>query len=194
LQDSRMDKGDPPRSSVRTYPVQYASEWQLKNGTRVMIRPIRPEDESAMARFHETLSDRSVYLRFFHMEKLSSRVEHKRLMLRCLVDYDREMALVAERVNPANAEPEIIAVGRLTRLAGRQEAEMALLVSDAFQHSGLGSEMLGRLIQVGHDEKLEQITATVLPENMPMRTLAARHGFQIVKDADLTALRIVLKL
>ncbi len=58
------------------YPVQYVFSLQLKNGMNISIRPIRPEDESAMARFHESLSDRSVYLRYFHMEKLSTRVAH----------------------------------------------------------------------------------------------------------------------
>jgi acetyltransferase len=147
-----------------------------------------------MAKFHETLSDRSVYLRFFHMDKLSSRVAHTRLLRKCFIDYDREMALVAERVHPENAEHEIMAVGRLTRTPGTKEAEVAVLVADQFQHCGLGSELLGRLIQVGRDEKMERITATILPENMSMRALASRYGFEVVKSADLSAIRIGLKL
>ena len=161
---------------------------------KLWIRPIRPEDEPAMAKFHETLSDRSIYLRFFHMEKLSSRVAHGRLLRKCFIDYDREMALVAEHPNSEGAEQEIIAVGRLTRTPGAAEAEVAVLVADQFQHCGLGSELLGRLIQVGRDEKLERITATILPENMGMRALVARHGFETVKNADLSAIHIALKL
>jgi acetyltransferase len=161
---------------------------------KVMIRPIRPEDEPAMARFHETLSDRSVYLRFFHMTKLSSRVAHARLMSKCFIDYDREMALVADRENPGGGEPEILAVGRLTRMAGSREGEVAVLVADRFQHFGLGSELLGRLIQVARDEKLARIHASILLENMGMRALAARYGFEIVKDADLSAIHAVLTL
>jgi acetyltransferase len=161
---------------------------------QLLIRPIRPEDEPAMAKFHETLSDRSVYLRFFHMEKLSSRVAHARLLRKCFIDYDREMALVAERPNPEGPARDIVAVGRLTRAPATREAEVAVLVADAFQRCGLGSELLGRLIQVGRDENLERITATILPENMMMRGLARRHGFETVKDADLSAVRIALKL
>jgi acetyltransferase len=71
---------------------------------------------------------------------------------------------------------------------------VAVLVADEFQHCGLGSELLGRLIQVGRDEKLERITATILLENMTMRALAARHGFKIVKSSDLSAIRIALEL
>jgi len=174
--------------------VRYVSSWKAKNGLEVLIRPIRPEDEPAMAKFHGTLSDLSVYLRFFHMEKLSSRVAHARLLRKCFIDYDREMALVAERANPENGEREIIAVGRMTQTPGAREAEIAVLVADRFQHCGLGSELLGRLMQVGRDEKLERITMTILPENMAMRALGTRHGFEIVKTDDLSSIRIVHKL
>ena len=194
LQDPGIAEDQLPRSAIRPYPARYISPWQSKNGMQVLIRPIRPEDEPAMAKFHETLSDRSVYLRFFHMDKLSSRVAHARLLRKCFIDYDREVALVAERVNPASGEREIMAVGRLTRAPGTKEAEVAVLVADQFQHCGLGSELLGRMIQVGRDEKFERITATILPENMSMRALATRHGFEVVKSPDLSAIRIALRL
>jgi acetyltransferase len=194
LQDLAVAEEQLPRSAIRPYPAQYVSTARMKNGATVLIRPIRPEDEPAMAKFHESLSERSVYLRFFHMEKLSSRVAHNRLMRKCFIDYDREMALIVEYKNPQNGDREMIAVGRLTRMPGTREAEVAVLVTDAFQHCGLGSELLGRLIQVGRDEKLERITATTLPENMAMRNLMARHGFQPVKSAVFSEIRIELKL
>ncbi|MGA7793012.1 MAG: bifunctional acetate--CoA ligase family protein/GNAT family N-acetyltransferase [Candidatus Acidiferrales bacterium] len=194
LQDPAVAEDRLPRSAIRPYPARYVSPWLAKNGMAVLIRPIRPEDEPAMARFHETLSDRSVYLRFFHLDKLSSRVAHARLLRKCFIDYDREMALVAERSNPGGAEHEIMAVGRLTRTPGTGEAEVAVLVADPFQYCGLGSELLRRLIQVGRDEKLERITATMLPENMAMRALVARSGFEVVKDSDLSAVRVALQL
>jgi acetyltransferase len=163
------------------YPTRYVSPWQMKTGEPVIIRPIRPEDEPALARFHETLSDRSVYLRYFHMEKLSSRVAHDRLARRCSIDYDREMALVAERRNPAGAGKEIIAVGRLIQEPETRDAEVAVIVADAFQRCGLGSELLRRL------------TATTLPENLPMRSLMARAGFAVVNTFDLSAISMELK-
>ena len=194
LQDPAVAEDRLPRSAIRPYPARYVSPWQTKNGMQVLIRPIRPEDEPAMAKFHETLSDRSVYLRFFHLDRLSSRVAHARLLRKCFIDYDREMALVAERSTPGGAEHEIMAVGRLTRTPGTAEAEVAVLVADPFQHCGLGSELLRRLIQVGHDEKLERITATMLPENMAMRALVARSGFEVVKNSDLSAVHVELQL
>ncbi|HEV2520919.1 MAG TPA: bifunctional acetate--CoA ligase family protein/GNAT family N-acetyltransferase [Candidatus Acidoferrales bacterium] len=194
LQGREVEESQIPRPAIRPYPMRYVSRWQAKNGMQVLIRPIRPEDEPAMARFHETLSEQSVYLRFFHMEKLSSRVAHNRLMRKCFIDYDREMALIVERENTENGEREIVAVGRLTRSPGAREAEVAVLVADRFQRCGLGSELLGRLIQVGRDEHFERITATILPENMTMRALARRYGFEALKDFDLSAVRIELKL
>ncbi len=194
LQDPAVTEDRLPRSAIRPYPVRYVSPWLAKNGMPVLIRPIRPEDEPAMARFHETLSDRSVYLRFFHLDKLSSRVAHARLLRKCFIDYDREMALVAEHSTPGGAEHEIMAVGRLTRTPGTGEAEVAVLVADPFQHCGLGSELLRRLIKVGRDENLERITATMLPENMAMRALLARAGFKVVKNSDLSAVHVELQL
>jgi acetyltransferase len=183
-----------PRSAIRPYPAQYVVPWTTKTGMRVMFRPIRPEDEPAIVKFHGMLSDQSVYLRYFHMEKLSSRVAHERLIRKCFIDYDREMALVAERLDAANGGREIVAVGRLTRTHGSRDAEVAVLVADQFQHCGLGSELLRRLIQVARDEKLERIAATILPENMAMRALASRQGFEIQKQDDLSIVQAVLTL
>src|SRR3954454_7995109 len=103
---------DLPKTAVRPYPVQYVSQWKLKDGQEVTIRPIRPEDEPTMIHFHEKLSERSVYLRYFQPLKLSQRVAHKRLTRICFIDYDREMALVVEKKLEIG-EMDIIAVGRL---------------------------------------------------------------------------------
>ena len=134
----------------------------------VTIRPIRPEDEPAMVHFHETLSERSVYLRYFHLMNLEQRTTHERLTRICFIDYDREMALVAERRNPETGEIEILGVGRMTKIHGTNEAEVAVLVSDQWQGRGLGKELLARLLIVGADEKLTKLTADILPDNRDM--------------------------
>jgi acetyltransferase len=183
-----------PRPSIRPYPAQYVSRWKMKDGTEVLLRPIRPEDEPAMAKFHETLSDRSVYLRYFHMENLSSRVAHERLIRKCFVDYDREIAMVSELLNCTSGGHEIIAVGRLTRIHGARDAEVAVLVADQYQHGGLGTELLARLIQVARDEKLDRVVATILFENMAMRGLVSRCGFKIQGNADMGVVQAILAL
>ena len=113
-----------PRPAIRPYPAQYVGGWTLRDGREVTIRPIRPEDEPLMVAFHGRLSDRSVYFRYFHLLKLNQRVAHDRLTRICFIDYEREMALVAERRDPASGELQIMGVGRLTRLHGTTEAEI----------------------------------------------------------------------
>ncbi|MFY9532217.1 MAG: bifunctional acetate--CoA ligase family protein/GNAT family N-acetyltransferase [Candidatus Acidiferrales bacterium] len=194
LHDPNVAADKLPKPAIRPYPVQYVAPWTAKNGLQVVMRPIRPEDEPFMVKFHESLSERSVYLRYFHMEKLSTRVAHERLIRKCFIDYDREMALVADYLDPASAQHQILAVGRLTRSRGNGEAEIAVLVADRWQNIGLGAEIVRRLIQVGHDEKVARILANILPENAGMRSLANRFGFRIEPGEDPSMVTAVLDL
>jgi acetyltransferase len=145
----------------------------MKDGTDVLIRPIRPEDEPMMVKFHATLSERSVYLRYFHLMNLSQRVAHERLTRICFIDYDREMALVAER------QGGIVGVARLTRILGSNDAEVAVLVSDQFHGRGLGKELLARLVIVGGDEKLGVLKADILPDNRDVMRVCEKLGFTL---------------
>jgi acetyltransferase len=168
-----------PKTAIRAYPTRYQSAWTAKDGTAVTIRPIRPEDEPAMVRFHETLSERSVYLRYFHLMNLEQRTTHERLTRICFIDYDREMALVAERHNPETGESEILAVGRMMKIHGTHEAEVAVLVSDKWQGRGLGTELLARLLTVGADEKLSRLVADILPDNPGVMRICEKLGFSL---------------
>lgn len=171
-----------PKPSIRPYPTQYYAEWQLPDGQPVIIRPIRPEDEPLLVKFHETLSDRSVYLRYLHTMKLSQRVSHERLTRICFIDYDREMALVVERTNRENGERQILAVARLQKLHGTKDAELAVLVSDAWQGHGIGPELVSRLMAFARDEKLERIKADVLADNTVMQRILSKKGFKLHRE------------
>lgn len=181
-----------PTPAIRPYPLQYVNSWQLRDGTPVTIRPIRPEDEPLMVKFHESLSQESVYLRYFNLMKLSRRIAHERLTRICFIDYDREMALVAERQHPETGDREILAVARLSKLHGVPSAEFAMLVSDAYQCQGLGTELLKRLVQVGKEENLNYIQAEVLAENHAMQRVCEKAGFQLHRGGELV--RVELKL
>ncbi|WP_353931589.1 acetate--CoA ligase alpha subunit [Okeanomitos corallinicola TIOX110] len=178
-----------PKLAIRPYPHQYVSSWKMKNGTSVTIRPIRPEDEPLIVKFHQTLSAESVYLRYFHLIKLSQRIAHERLTRICFIDYDREMALVAEYENPETKETEILAVGRLSKLHGNNAAEFAMLVSDKFQCQGLGTEIVRRLVEVGKTEKICCISAEILGDNLGMQRVCEKLGFKISHTNDATVLR-----
>jgi acetyltransferase len=168
-----------PKTAIRPYPTRYVSPWTTKDGTPVTIRPIRPEDEPAMVRFHETLSERSVYLRYFHLMNLEQRIQHERLTRICFLDYDREIALVAQ-----THEHEILGVGRLTKIQGTSEAEVAVLISDKWQGRGLGKELLARLLIVGADEKLTRLTADILPDNRDVMRVCEKLGFSLKHSLD----------
>ncbi len=131
-----------------------------------------------MIDFHKALSDQTVYLRYFQAASLRHRTSHERLMRLCFIDYDREMAIVALRA-AGNGSRHIIGVGRLSKLHGRNEAEVALVVTDQFQKQGVGRQLLQALIQVARDEGLERILAYMLPENTGMQAVARHVGFQI---------------
>jgi acetyltransferase len=178
LQEPRTPDDALPRSAIRGYPAQYASEWVAGDGTRLTIRPIRPEDEPAMVKFHGTLSDRAVYMRYFGMLQVSQRTAHERLTRMCFIDYDRAMALVATRPDGAGGD-EILGVGRWIRTYGYKEAEFALLVTDRCQGKGLGTELLSRLVEIGRRENLERISGDILTENMPMQRVCERVGFTL---------------
>jgi acetyltransferase len=169
---------DIPKPVIRPYPARYSAPWVMKDGTPVNIRPIRPEDEPMMVRFHETLSERSVYFRYFHPMRLNVRVAHERLTRMCFIDYSREIALVAEHSGSQNGAREILAVGRLIRLRTGSDGEFAVVVSDNWQHRGLGKELLQRLVAVGREEKLRRIVADVLPDNHEMLRVCEHLGFK----------------
>ncbi|GJD19317.1 acetyl-CoA synthetase [Rivularia sp. IAM M-261] len=178
LHDLNKNQTQLPKPAIRPYPTQYVSNWTMNNGTSVVIRPIRPEDEPLMVQFHKTLSEESVYFRYFHLIKLSQRITHERLTRICFIDYDREMVLVADYQNPITQQHEILAVGRLTKVDGANTAEFAMLVSDRFQCQGLGTELLKRLLQIGRDERLKGIFADILIENIGMQKICDKLRFQ----------------
>ncbi len=181
-----------PKPAVRPYPVHLVSDWKMKDGNMVTIRPIRPEDEPAMIKFHAKLSERSVYLRWFQPLKLTQRTSHDRLTRACFIDYDRELALIAER--EINGEQQILAVGRMSQLHGLNEAELAAIAIDEAQHKGIGTELYRRLIEVAKVEKLSKVISNMLPENREMRALCQKLGFKMYSNLEDNMIRAELEL
>jgi acetyltransferase len=188
-----VDKADLPRLAIRPYPIRYEKKVVLDNA-EVTLRPIRPEDEPLLVNFHHTLSERSVYMRYFHWMKLEQRTEHERLTRMCFIDYDRQMAFVAQRNDPDSGEQQIVAVGRLVKSHTAEEAELAVIVSDRFQRRGVGSAIVQQLVDFARDEKLQRITATVLFENRAMQKVFERLGFRLKQTADRESLEAELVL
>ncbi|MBL9169156.1 MAG: bifunctional acetate--CoA ligase family protein/GNAT family N-acetyltransferase [Verrucomicrobiales bacterium] len=183
-----------PKPAIRPYPTEYSFQGKLKNGREVILRPISPEDEPLMVQFHRRLSGQSVYQRYFAPLKLDERIAHDRLSRLCFIDYDREMALVAQLAGSHASGSEILAVGRLSRSHGRPEAEFALTVNDEWQGQGLGTQLLQRLVQIGRTEGLKVIRATILSENHHMLEVAKRVGFKILHSPGWQDYRVEMEL
>lgn len=190
--DARIVLHDPetkieelPKLAIRPYPTRYIEPWTLPNGTELTIRPIRPEDEPLMADFNRTISPDSLYLRYFSTVSPSHLVSHDELTRLCFIDYDRAMTLVAEKSTGDSSEDdngrnrEIIAMGQLVKLHGSNDAEFAILVSDQYQRTGLGTELLTRLLDIGRDENIERIVAEILPQNEGMKRVCRKLGFDM---------------
>jgi acetyltransferase len=171
-----------PRPAIRPYPVQYIERMTLPDGTQLKIRPIRPEDEPLLVKFHQTLSDDTVYRRYSQTLHVSQRVAHERLSRICFNDYEREIALIAE-LRTDTGERQVIAVVRLIRLPGTDAAELALIVSDAYQGRGLGIRLTERAVNVARQEQIQQIIAYMLPVNRGMQRICERLGFQLVYES-----------
>jgi len=193
VHDSSMQVKDLPRPSIRPYPAQYVWEWRLKDGTPVTIRPIRPEDEPLMVKFHTTLSERSVYLRYFCSLSLSTRVEHERLVRICFGSYDRGFALVADHKDPATGEHHVLGVGRFSAI-NRAEAEAAVLVSDRWQARGLGTELLASVARVAREEKYKRLCGEILRDNLPTQAIFKKVGFKLRSMDDPSSVSASLEL
>jgi acetyltransferase len=203
LHDPALAEQELPRPVIRPYPAQYVEPFNLKDGTPVTIRPIRPEDETLLIHFHEKLSEQSVYLRYFHALNLSQRIAHDRLSRIATNDYDRELALVVERVMPPsppsggaeeNNGRELLAVARLSRIQNTGDAEFAVLIRDDMQKQGLGTTLLTKLVEIGRAEGLKRIIGEILPENIGMKRVTEKLGFKLKYDIEECLTHAVLDL
>ncbi|MFM1892566.1 MAG: hypothetical protein RLZ44_1643, partial [Pseudomonadota bacterium] len=164
--------------AIHPYPGELASQWQLADGTDVVLRPIRPEDAQIEQAFVENLSAESKYFRFMQsLERLTP------LMLARFtqIDYDREMALVAV-IKEGTPNAQMLGVARYVTNPDRHSCEFALTVGDAWQRHGIGREMMRRLMAVARDRGIEVMEGEVLANNTKMLALCERLGFRVAHD------------
>jgi acetyltransferase len=161
-----------PHLIITPYPTKYTTPWQLSDGTDVLLRAIRPEDEHAEAEMLSSLSQESLRTRFFSTIKDMS---HEWLILFCNIDYDRHMAIVAEVEE--KGKKKMIGVARLIMNQDMTSGELAFLVQDRYQGKHLGSKFLEILIGIARERGLEEVRADVLTENEKMLNVFKRLGF-----------------
>jgi acetyltransferase len=170
-----------PRPAIRPYPVQYVAPWKTKSGAKAIIRPIRPEDEPLIVAFHDRLSERTVVQRYFTSLDLSARTAHERLTRICFIDYDRELALVAETSDPVRGKV-IAGVSRMVRQENGRSATLAVVVADDFQGQGLGETLMRRALEAARTENIAKVLVYFLPENSRMRSLSRKLGFALTEE------------
>jgi len=181
LHDPDTPEAQLPHPAIRPYPVRYAGSWTGKSGAQTLIRPIRPEDEPLIVAFHDRLSERTVVERYFTALALSARTAHERLTRICFIDYDRELALVAEKRDGAG-HPVIAGVSRMNRQGDGASATLAVVIADEFQGHGLGEALLRRSLDAARAEGIGRIILHFLPENGRMNSLARKLGFALTEE------------
>ncbi len=164
-----------PADGGPEYPSALEHDAVTLRGLPIHVRPIRPTDDVGLDRFHRGLSDRSVYRRFFFVHPALSPIEVHRFTN---VDYADRLALVAVDGD------RIVAVGRYERAPGTAEAEVAFVVTDDYQHQGIGTTLLAELVTAALDRGITTFTAQTLAENLPMLAVFHGSGFPVTTTTE----------
>jgi acetyltransferase len=168
-----------PHLVIMPYPTKWVTPWRTKDGTEVTLRPIRPEDEPIELEFIRGLSTETSRFRFFQIIK---DLPHEALVRFCNIDYDREMAFIAEA---RDGERKIeIGVSRLILEPNKKRGEFAVVVADKYQGTGLGIKLVDMLIEVAKEKRVESIFGIVMAENLKMIRLCEKLGFTIRREEE----------
>ncbi len=175
------DRGlkSPDHLAITPYPNQYESHAVLRDGTKVLIRPIKPEDAEAHYAFISSFSRETSYYRFFSYGKDLADDQMTRFTQ---IDYDREMAIIA--VVERDGRELTIGVNRLVYYAHSDEYEFAIVVADEWQQSGVGAILMEKLIDIAKDRKLKSIYGLVLSDNHKMLNFVKKFGFLVAGNED----------
>ena len=178
--DQHLLKNPPPPYShlvMRPYPEEYVRKARLGDGLDILLRPIKPEDEPMWFELLRNCSRESIYSRFryfFHWES------HEVASRYCFIDYDREIAIVAER--EIEGKRRLLGVGRLVADPNHDAAEYAVLVADAWQNLGLGSLLTDYCLQIAEDWGVRAVRAETTSDNPRMISVFRSKGFQVDFD------------
>jgi len=176
---------------ISMYPSKYQWEYAL-DGQKVLIRPIKPEDEPVWTEMIGSLSPATIEFRFFGPVK---EITKSMLVRYCHIDYDREIALVALEPAKAKKPARMLGVARLTiETANAEEGEFAIVIRDATQRKGLGHELMTKMISAARDMGVREIYGHVLAANTPMIRFSESLGFDVRPGDEPDICRLVLRL
>ena len=165
--------------AIRPYPQEYVRQVTLADGSKLLLRPIRPEDESMWHEYLRKCSQHSIWMRFRYLFKEST---HEMATRFCFVDYDRTMAIVAE-IETDNKR-ELVGVVRLVADADHRDAEFAILVTDDWQGRGLGTLMTDYCMELCDSWGISRVFAETTEDNQHMQEILRRHNFRRKKSTN----------
>jgi acetyltransferase len=178
-----FERVEPHRHLVITpYPRKYETTWKLRDGRTVLLRPIKPEDEPLWLEMFRSFSEESIRYRFFQVIKDTP---HETRIRYTNIDYDREIAIVPELTE--DGQRKILGVARVSLEPEGKSGEIAFIVSDKYQHFGLGTKMVDYVIEICKDMKVEKLYAIMLPDNRRAINLMKKMGFSVKYLDDGTA-------
>jgi acetyltransferase len=181
LHPAEIADADLPRLAIRPYPREYEHEVATDDGVRLLVRPIRPEDEPTAARFQASLSPQTVVARYGKDRPLAERTAHERLTRICFVDYDRQCSLVADVHKDDAAAPEFAAMARVSRIHASEDRSLTVTVADAWQHRGVGAHLVHAAVAVARGEGVAHLVAELSQSNVGMHELLENEGFSFVE-------------
>ncbi len=160
--------------TITPYPKEYISHFKLKSGAIATLRPILPEDEPLEAAMFKHFSQDTQRFRFFSLLK---EVTHEMLVRYTQIDYDREMAIIAEIQE--GGRRKMIGVARIIANSTNENAEFAIVVADPWQRQGLGSKLMDTILHIAKEKGINTIYAYFLEDNMSIREMFKQRGFKI---------------
>ena len=175
--------------SLRPYPEEFVKRMRMRDGAPITLRPIKPEDEPLWLALLASCSRESIYSRFRYFFFWQS---HEVASRYCYIDYDREMAIVAE--SGEGKDRRLVGVGRLVTEPGRTSAEYAVLVQDAWQDKGLGGLLTDYCLGIAKDWGIRTVTAITTTDNPRMIAVFEKRGFRIVNDLESSLVEVSKEL
>jgi acetyltransferase len=160
--------------AIQPYPEEYVHTDRLDDGTPVLLRPIKPEDEPMWHQLLASCSQESLWFRFLYLFKGTT---HEMATRYCFIDYDREIAIVAEVQQ--DGQRSLIAVGRLVADADHTDAEYAILIADAWQGKGLGNLMTDYCLEICRNWGIRHVVAETVSSNTRMLGILRKREFQL---------------
>ncbi|MBS7604898.1 MAG: bifunctional acetate--CoA ligase family protein/GNAT family N-acetyltransferase [Candidatus Bathyarchaeia archaeon] len=171
---------------IRPYPAKYICERALRDGSKVILRPARPEDEPLIIELFKTFSTETLRSRFFRTVK---EIDHYLAAKYCNIDYSREVTIVAE--TETDGKKRLIGMAELIVQPDGCSSEISVVVGDPWQNKGLGSIMIDHLIEIGKDMGQKRLFGEFLAENKKIFYILQKRGFEIKKINEETCIAVL---